>query len=153
MTDQATNNNYEQKIEVRCSTEKVFKALTTDIDKWWGKLDNPPSSIGDVFRISFGGESYWEFEIIEMARPSQLKWKCVASNQDHNLKGIDEEWLHTTLEWNINVDGNGTLVNFVHFGLLPDAVCYEVCSAGWDFYILESLRAYLNEGKGKPLRK
>ncbi|MBT8219713.1 MAG: hypothetical protein KJP00_07810 [Bacteroidia bacterium] len=146
------NTNYQRNIIVNQSSSDILRALTYDIDMWWANLDSSPEAVGDIFKISFGGESYWKFMIKEISE-THLIWKCVESNQDHNLKGIDEEWLNTEIEWRILEHPNETEIQFTHHGLVPDAICYEVCSNGWDFYILKSFQSYLDSGKGLPLGK
>ena len=37
-----------------------------------------------------------------------------------------------------------------HVGLTPDKECYEDCNKGWSFYVGESLRKLITEGKGLP---
>jgi hypothetical protein len=45
---------------------------------------------------------------------------------------------------------NATEVSFTHVGLVPEIECYNDCRKGWDFYIKESLRKLITEGKGVP---
>ena len=45
-------------------------------------------------------------------------------------------------------DGSSTLI-FTHEGLTPQVVCYDLCNAGWNYY-LGSLQRYLEEGTWTP---
>jgi hypothetical protein len=45
------------------------------------------------------------------------------------------------------------LVRFSHLGLLPDHECYELCAPAWTFFIVDSLRALINAGRGEPMAK
>ena len=60
------------------------------------------------------------------------------------------EWLGTKMRFEIEPTVNGSDITFTHIGLQPDLDCFEICQAGWDFFFLDSLKLYLNEGEGKP---
>lgn len=141
--------DYRKSVIINSNRESVFKALTEEIDKWWSSIEHPAKKKGDVFKISFGPESYWKFKVLELEKPGRVVWKCVESHQNHNLLGMDEEWLNSTLYWNIsNIDEN-VKVEFLHKGLVSNGLCYDVCSSAWDFYILDSLKSFLETGVGK----
>ena len=147
------NNNevdYTKTIPIVADISMVYKAIVSEIDKWWGTVEGNANSIGSIFKIKFGGKSYWKFEIIDLVENERIVWKCIESNQDHNLKGIDTEWLHSIITWKLTQNNGGTLVKFLHEGLIPSGICYDVCSAGWDFYLVNSLKSYLETGKGFP---
>jgi uncharacterized protein YndB with AHSA1/START domain len=145
--------DYEKTVNIESNKELVYKALTEEIDKWWTSIENTANKEGDIFKISFGTESYWKFKVLDLKNSESVVWECVESHQDHNLQGMDDEWLNSKLYWNIsNIDGN-VKVQFLHKGLVSTGVCYEVCSSAWDFYILDSLKRFLETGVGKPGEK
>ena len=141
--------NYQKSVIVNSNEQLIFKALTEEIDKWWSDIEYSSKNKGDIFKISFGKESYWRFRTIELKINKKLVWKCIESHQDHNLKGIDEEWLNSEITWTISEKDNNTKIEFLHKGLVTDGICYDVCSTAWDFYILDSLKSYLETGIGK----
>lgn len=145
--------NYRQKIELNCSQEEAFKAITLQIADWWSVLDGSSNGLNDEFKVSFGEESYWKFKVISVIKSCEIVWECIESHQDHNLKGIDAEWLNTKLYWKISKVDSKTIIEFLHDGLISTGICYEVCSNGWDFYILDSLKNFLEFGEGKPSGK
>ena len=149
MIDINQRKNYQKSILVNSKKQLIFKALTEEVDKWWSEIEYPSKNEGDIFKISFGKESYWKFRLIEIKKNEKIVWKCIESHQDHNLKGIDEEWLNSEITWTISEKGNKTKINFLHKGLVTDGICYDVCSTAWDFYILDSLKSYLETGIGK----
>ncbi|MEE9429499.1 MAG: SRPBCC domain-containing protein [Melioribacteraceae bacterium] len=142
--------DYKKSIVVKSTVELVFRALTKEIDKWWSSAENSAAKEGLVFKVSFGEESYWNFKVLELKKSEKIIWKCVESHQDHNLVGMDEEWLNSKLYWRISEIDGKVKVDFLHEGLVSTGVCYDVCSSAWDFYIMESLKNYLETGKGKP---
>lgn len=149
MEEQEKSLDYTRSVIVNSKKEYVFKAITEEIDKWWSSIESTSYSVGDVFKISFGAESYWKFKVLEVKKPKRIVWECVESHQDHNLAGIDKEWLHSKIYWNISDHKGKVKVHFLHKGLVSKGICYDVCSAGWDFYIMDSLKNYLETGVGK----
>ena len=145
--------NYKQSLLVSINKNEVFKALTKEIPDWWSTIEGASNEVNAEFKVSFGSESYWKFKVESLNEPNEVVWECIESHQDHNLKGIDEEWTNTKLYWLISKSGDKTKIDFVHDGLLSTGVCYEVCSNGWDFYILDSLKHFLEGGVGKPSGK
>ena len=145
--------NYQKSVFVNSKKQLIFKALTEEVDKWWSEIENSSKSKDDIFKISFGKESYWRFRLTEIKKYKKIVWKCIESHQDHNLKGIDKEWLNSEITWTISDKGNNTKIDFLHKGLVTDGICYNVCSTAWDFYILDSLKNYLETGIGKAGQK
>lgn len=142
--------DYQQSVSISTNKKKVFEALTREISQWWGQVDQPAHEVGDVFKITFGEDSYWKFKIIDLIESENVIWECVESHQDHNIEGMDEEWLGSKLHWKILEKTEAVEVRFLHQGLVPHGVCYGACSAAWDFYITDSLKNYLETGEGKP---
>ena len=142
--------DYQKSILINATPARVFGALTIDIDKWWGPVDALAKTKGDIFKISFGGDSYWRLKVIDINEFKNVDWECVESHQDHNIKGMDEEWLGSKLKWEIIENDNNVEVKFLHQGLVPQGVCYGACSSAWDFYVAASLKSYIEKGKGKP---
>ena len=143
--------SYHRTVRITSGPEDVFYALTREIEKWWGSVDQPVTQAGDIFRITFG-EAFWTFRIIELRRFDRVSWECIESHQlIRGLAGVEQEWLGTTLHWSFHQKGEYVVeVDFVHQGLIPDFICYEVCSSAWDFFITDSLKRYLETGKGMP---
>ena len=142
--------DYKKSVVVKSSIELVFRGLTKEIDKWWSSVENSATKEGCLFKVSFGEESYWKFKVLELIKSEKIIWECVESHQDHNLVGIDEEWLNSKIHWMISDLDGKVKVDFWHEGLVSTGICYDVCSSAWDFYILDSLKNYLETGNGKP---
>jgi len=65
----------------------------------------------------------------------------------------DDEWTGTRILWNLTkIDGNRTRLEFTHEGLIESMDCWEICEEGWNFFLLESLKSYLEKGEGKPFQ-
>ena len=57
--------DYSCDIKTKASVESIYRALTTEFDRWWTASDMPIKRVGDVARFGFPPmESYWTFKAI-----------------------------------------------------------------------------------------
>lgn len=145
-------SDYNANIECKMPIDDVYKTITQDMSKWWTSMSSDFLKVGDRARTDFGGEAYWVFEAKKLHLPSLIELECVEANYIHPDMTADmrEEWITTTLRFEIEQNEKSTLVNFTHIGLVPDMGCYDVCKGGWDHFILSSLKNYLDGKPGKP---
>lgn len=138
--------DYKKSVLIRANKEAAFKALTKEIDEWWGKMDYPVENKGDIFTVSWG-VPWYQFKVIELKPFSQITWECVDSNQIiGDLKGVEKEWVGTKLQWVIrNINDSKVELSLIHQGLIPEFICYDVCSTAWDSFIGNSLKNYLEK--------
>ena len=142
--------NYHTSISTKANKEDSFKALTIRIDKWWGNTDNSISRMNDEFSIFFD-KTEWRFKVIEYVPNDKVVWKCIKANHVHGvLENIREEWLNSTVFWEISEKDGNTSISLIHKGLVPELNCYDVCTSGWNFFVCDSLKQYLDTGSGKP---
>lgn len=142
--------NYASSITVEASQKDSFLSVSKEVEKWWGKVDASISAIDDEFSISFGATE-WRFKVMAYSEFDAIVWKCVKAHHEHDgLENIKEEWLGTELYWRFIQKGEMTEIVFLHKGLAPNLNCYEVCETGWNFYIGQSLKQFLETGKGSP---
>jgi len=144
---------YSRKIIVAATPEQAFQALTMGFEHWWTTPDQPITSVGDRAKFSFPpGVSYWTFEALTLSPSECVELKCIDAFHIHEgqPKEIETEWLNTKVVWKISVQDGNTNINFEHIGLNPSLLCYGICEAGWDFFFVDSLKAYLDTGSGKP---
>ena len=142
--------DYKTSIKAKANEVDAFNAVASELDKWWGKVDNPASKKGDEFTISFG-KTKWKFLITEFSPYNQIYWKCIeAEHVVEGLSNIKEEWLDTELVWTFRKNGDELEVSFVHKGLTPELNCYNICESGWNYFISTSLKNYLETGQGNP---
>ena len=151
MTYTETSSSYQKSVEIKSNLQAVFHAITNRIDQWWGQVDHQPNALNQVFKVSFG-EAFWRFRVIQFEPLVEVIWQCIESNQVHGeMMGIKEEWLDTTLHWEVKSEmGNSITVHFIHNGLTPDLHCYQVCRDAWDFFTGESLKELLEKDTGRP---
>ena len=144
--------NYKTNIKVLTDTKTAFKAVSSEIYKWWGRVDNINiNKLGDIFTVFFDEGTEWVFEISNYTPNKEIHWKCIKAN--HYISGlehIEQEWLNSIIIWRFKEIENDVEVSFEHIGLTPTLNCFEVCDAGWTYFIATSLKQYLDTGTGIP---
>jgi len=147
-----SEQSYSTEILISAKPESVFKAITKDIDKWWTELSNQALQVGDQLVVRFEKTTSWVMTVSEAFPNRSLVWKVAEAN--HDLGGITkkDEWKGTTIKWKIVRNETGSKVTLTHQGLVPALECYEICQAGWG-YFLGSLKHYLETGKGYPYKE
>lgn len=149
-----TTEHYQKSITVNATAADVYQALTTGYDHWWTSTQGKKfQKAGDSIKFTFPPNiSDWTLQATSLIPDKQVILECIEANHIILDKpgSSKEEWLGTTMAWDITANGDTTIIDFTHNGLVPQLDCYEVCSAGWDHFFMDSLQAYLNTGKGKP---
>ena len=86
--------------------EKVYDALTTveGLAGWWTDDTVGDGDVGGVlaFRFPVGG---FDMKVVERRPPERVVWRVV---------GGPDEWIGTTIEWDLRQDGEWTVVLFGH---------------------------------------
>lgn len=148
-----TDQNYKRSISVDATPEDVYLALTEGFENWWTAPDKPIRNVGDIAKFSFSGHGYWTFKATKLTT-ERIEMVCVDAM--HSYEGapqeIGKEWLGTSIIWQIGRQNGKTVINFEHDGLQPKLHCYDICAAGWDLFFVDSLKAYLDTGTGKPFQ-
>ena len=63
------------------------------------------------------------------------------------------EWIGTKIIFEISNQGDKTLLQFTHLGLVPEYECYQICYDAWSGFIKKSLYNLLTTGFGQPIPK
>lgn len=144
-------NSYQRTIETSGSGKQAYDALTSGFENWWTTESGKFEKVGDTVKFSFGGFGYWTFKAI-LLEPNRIELECVEALHIHEgkPKEIETEWLGTRAIWDISEHDGVTKIAFLHDGLTPDLLCFDICEAGWDMFFVDSLKAYLDTGVGKP---
>lgn len=147
-----SGRSYTTEILISATPESVYDAITKHIDKWWTELSNQAVQAGDQLSVRFEKTTSWVMTVSEASPNQSLIWKVTEAH--HDLEGITatDEWKDTTITWKIAGTEAGSKVTFTHEGLVPTLECYEICEAGWG-YFLGSLKNYLETGRGSPYTK
>ena len=141
--------DFQTTIELEKSSRDVFKAITDDVVKWWGGEDLTGSSkaLNDEFVIHHPGAHYSKQKVVEIIPDKKVVW-LVTEGELSWLKKDKQEWTNTKMIFEIDVEGDKTLLRFTHDGLVPEKECYERCAhEGWQIVIKERLFNFINTGK------
>jgi uncharacterized protein YndB with AHSA1/START domain len=130
------------RIGIQAPQAQVHQALaTTDgVASWWTRDTRGDAAEGGKLAFYFGGEDAAAVMAVEQVSADQVAWRCV--------EGPDE-WLDTTVTFELSqVDGE-TAVLFTHGGW-REAVAFEAhCSTKWAYFLL-GLKAMFEGGAATP---
>src|SRR3954451_16897277 len=121
---------------------KVYDALTTveGLAGWWTEdTKGSGDHVGDVvaFRFLAGG---FDMEVVTLEPGERVVWRVVDG---------PEEWVRTTVDWDLRQDGDYTIVLFKHEGWKDPVEFMHHCSTKWGSFLL-SLKSLVETGEGAP---
>ena len=123
------------------STEEVYDALATldGLAGWWTDDVSGSSDVGGViaFRFPPGG---FDMKVLEQRPAERVVWEVVDG---------PEEWVGTTVHWDVRQDGDYTIVMFKHQGWREPVEFMHHCSTKWATYLM-SLKSLVETGTGAP---
>lgn len=145
--------NYQCDIIIQAPIEKVYQAITKveELRKWWTyDCSFDSAKLSDKYTFRFGA-IYKTMQVKELVLNEKVIWKCVEHFYPDESLIKNNEWEGTEIIFYLtnNLD-NGTLLDFTHVGLTPELECFDICQKGWNYFLNESLKAYLEAGSGKP---
>jgi uncharacterized protein YndB with AHSA1/START domain len=121
--------------------DRVYDALTTidGLAGWWTNDTTGNTDVGGVieFRFPRGG---FDMEVIESLPDKRVTWKVV---------GGPDEWIGTTVDWDLRPAGEYTIVHFKHEGWKEPVEFMHHCSTKWATYLM-SLKSLVETGAGQP---
>lgn len=123
------------------STEEVYAALTTlpGLSGWWTEDTTGATDIGAViaFRFAAGG---FDMKVLELDPAKRVRWQVIDG---------PEEWIGTTVGFELRQEGDYTVVLFEHEGWREPVEFMYHCSTKWATYLM-SLKMLVEMGKGAP---
>jgi Activator of Hsp90 ATPase homolog 1-like protein len=143
-----TSTDFSTAFAVDQSPEEAFAAIT-NVRGWWsGNVEGPTDELGAEFTYRYQDRHYSKQQITELVPGERVTWSIV----DCTLSFTDDpqEWVGTTVTFEISREGGQTKVCFAHIGLTPESECFDSCSSAWAFYINTSLKDLITSGHGEP---
>ncbi|HEU4947206.1 MAG TPA: SRPBCC domain-containing protein [Kribbella sp.] len=129
------------KVGVRSSLDDAYAALATreGLSGWWADNTQGDSEVGGVlqFRFDAGGI---DMKVLELRPAESVLWQVVDG---------PEEWIGTTVSWELKKDGDYTTVLFKHQGWKEPVEFMHHCSTKWAVFLM-SLKSLLETGTGAP---
>jgi hypothetical protein len=141
-------NGFTTSFKVSKSPEEVFDAIN-NVRGWWsGEINGTTDQLGGEFTYRYEDMHVSTQKITELVPGKRVAWHVTDARL--NFVKDKKEWIGTDVVFEIARAGDETELRFTHDGLLPSFQCYDACSGGWGFYINDSLRSFINTGKGDP---
>lgn len=145
-------HGYNKSIEIDATASAVFSAVTTGIVGWWTTGSGDASELGKVFAVRFG-DTYNHIKVSHLDQDRQVKWDILEHYHANDALSRHDEWTGTKILWSLTpLEGGRTRIDFTHEGLIESMECWEICEAGWDYFLLDSLKPYLETGEGQPFQ-
>lgn len=130
------------KVGIRASSlNQVYTALTTleGLAAWWTSDTQGETQPGGVLRFRFGNGGF-DMKVLEAHPGSRVLWQVVDG---------PEEWLGTTISFDLEQRADWTIVLFKHAGWKQPVEFMHHCSTKWAIFLL-SLKSLLETGEGAP---
>jgi hypothetical protein len=142
------DNSFTKTITVSKSASEAFDAIQNFRGWWSEEIDGHTDRLNETFFYHYKDIHLCKIMLIEAVPGKKLVYQ-VTENEFNFIKD-QSEWVNTKLIFNIKSPGDRTEVEFTHQGLVPDYECYEVCNDAWSGYITNSLKNFIETGKGNP---
>jgi hypothetical protein len=142
------DTNFTLTFSVDQTPDQVFAAIT-NVAGWWSReLVGSSKKAGDVFTYRHKDLHASTQQVIEAIPGKKVVWEVLEA--ELSFVKDKHEWKGTKISFEIGSKGKKTEVQFTHFGLSKSCECFNACSEGWSFYIMESLQPLIARGVGKP---
>lgn len=124
----------------------VFRAIATQAGQqaWWNKQAEVSETVGGDIELAFvknGQPVNMRFELVERSA-QRVAWHCTTND--------NPAWVGSTLVWEIEPEGEGSVVRFTHAGFAMGGPPYEGTREGWPRF-MESLQQVVVDQPGNPL--
>ncbi|RMI30653.1 SRPBCC family protein [Nocardia stercoris] len=124
--------------------QAIYEALTTvdGLSAWWTRdTKGTPGEVGGITEFRFPPVGGFDMETAELVDGKRVVWRVVGESP--------EEWLGTTIEFDLSQDGDYTIVLFKHSGWREPVEFMYHCSTKWASFLL-SLQQLVETGTGAP---
>jgi uncharacterized protein YndB with AHSA1/START domain len=131
-------------VVISAPLDRVYEAVSTKegLSEWWTREGVRGESIeGSRLQFFFGKpEPGAVMEVSRLSPAGSVEWNCV--------EGADE-WVGTTLAFDLTAKEGETVVLFSHADWLSPSEFMAHCSARWAYFLL-SLKSLVETGRGTP---
>jgi uncharacterized protein YndB with AHSA1/START domain len=129
------------RVGIAAPRHTVYEAITTidGLSGWWAEDTHGTTDVGGVIQFRFvpGG---FDMEVVELEPDTHVLWRVVDG---------PEEWIGTTIDWQLRQDDDYTIVMFRHLGWREPVEFMHHCSTKWAVFLM-SLKELVETGKGSP---
>ncbi|HEY2813358.1 MAG TPA: SRPBCC domain-containing protein [Acidimicrobiales bacterium] len=131
------------RVGVNAPVAEVYDAVATreGTERWWTRDVEGEAQVGGELAFRFGRpDPSAVMQLVELTSPSRVVWRCVRG---------PNEWLDTTVTFDLRAEGDETVVVFTHAGWREPVEFMHHCSTKWGIYLL-SLKHGLEGAKATP---
>ena len=124
------------------SVDDVYRALSTidGLSSWWTEDTRGDAEVGGLIEFRFVAGTI-VMKVLELEPGRRVRWE--------GMPGGPDEWVGTTITFDLEQDGDFTIVLFKHEGWKEDVPFMYHCSTKWAVF-LQSLKLLLETGAGAP---
>jgi uncharacterized protein YndB with AHSA1/START domain len=130
------------RVGIRASLDNVYHALTTQqgLAGWWtSNTKGEGDKVGNTIEFRFGAGGF-DMRVTGLTPSALVQWQVTTG---------PEEWVGTTITFELKQDGDYTIVLFKHLGWKEPVEFMHHCSTKWAIFLM-SLKALVETGKGNP---
>ncbi len=142
------SKSFTASITVNKSPSTAFTAIKNFRGWWSEEIEGNTDILNEMFFYHYKDIHLCRLKLVEEVPAKRLVYQVVEN--EFNFIQDQSEWVNTRLVFDINSKGDATEVTFTHEGLVPEYECYQVCNDAWSGYIYNSLKNYIETGKGSP---
>lgn len=135
------------RVGIKAPVHNVYQALATTegIAGWWSEKVSGNAQVGETIVVRFfsldGKEmGSMKMEVKALDPDQKVQWTFLAG---------PEEWIGTDVIFNLQQEGEYTIVLFGHRNWREEVEFTAHCSMKWASFML-SLKAFVETGVGKP---
>lgn len=132
-----TENSFTTAFRVHATPEEVYAAINNPRAWWDGEFEGSTDSVGDEFTYRYGDKHSALQRVTSLIPNERVSWLVVEGGP--TFVETKDEWVGTTIVFEISRAGDETEVRFTHLGLVPSFECYDACSTAWSHYVNDSL--------------
>ena len=128
------------------SPKEVFNAINNVRGWWQGEIVGNTEKLNDEFTYQMQEFHFTKQKIVEFIPDKKVVW--LVTDSKINFVTDKNEWLNTTIHFDISKQNKQTKLAFTHQGLVPKIECYGGCSGAWGKLVEQSLLSLITTGKG-----
>lgn len=146
--------NFTLQLQYPVAAGRLYEQFATQqgIHNWWTDFCAMEERVGGQASFRFPKAGFSATVRILRLEPNRcVEWEC--TDQTHPVAtGFSDlhDWVGTKIRFEIaETAKDRSTLTFTHAGLAP-LECADMCSSAWSFFLNQSLRGYLERGKGQP---
>lgn len=122
--------------------DALYKAVTEQqgLAAWWTLETIAVPEVGATIEFKFGDRYLNKMKVLALETNRLVEWECVEG---------DEQWIGTLFKFDLEKQGDQTLLRFSHTEWRDMTDFYAHCNYHWGYY-LKSLKTYCETGRGTP---